>query len=205
MRAILAALAQVGALLSILAAPAFAHRLDEYLEATLISVGKARVRAQIRLEPGVKVFPAVLGAIDANGDGVISGAEQRAYAERVLRDLSLAVDGAPLRLRLVSSTFASLEELRAGRGEILIDFDAEVPRGGSARRLTFENHHLRPIAAYLVNSLVSQDPEIRIGAQHRNDDQSFYQLDYVQAHPPPLRPADCCPPAGRAARSRGLR
>jgi hypothetical protein len=177
MRSILA----TAAILSILAAPAFAHRLDEYLEATLISVEKARVRAQIRLEPGVKVFPAVLRAIDTNGDGVISRAEERAYAERVLRDLSLAVDGSPLRLRLVSSTYASLDELREGRGAILIDFEADIPRGGSARRLMFENHHLKPIAAYLVNSLISQDPEIRIGAQQRNGDQSVYQLDYAQA------------------------
>ena len=47
---------------------------------------KDRVQAQIRLTPGVAVFPIVLAKIDTDADGVISEAEQRAYAERVLGD-----------------------------------------------------------------------------------------------------------------------
>jgi hypothetical protein len=159
----------------------FAHRLDEYLQATLLSVEKDRIHAQIRLTPGVAVFPIVFAGIDTDANQVISEAEQRAYAERVLRDLSLALDGDPLRLRLVSVKFAQIEEMTEGRGEISIDFDADLPLSGRNRRLTFENHHQRRMGVYLVNCLVSHDPDIRLGAQHRNDSQSFYQLDYVQA------------------------
>jgi hypothetical protein len=169
------------ALLLLVGTPAAAHRLDEYLQATTISVARDRVQAQLRLAPGVAVVPTVLASIDADADGVLSGAEQRAYAERVLRDLSLAVDGDRLPLRLVSTRFASVDELREGRGEMLIDFDAEVPRGGSSRRLTFENRHQPRIAAYLVNGLVPRDPDIRLTAQSRNYEQSSYRLEYVQA------------------------
>lgn len=35
---------------------------------------------------------------------------------------------------------------------------------------------------YLVNCLVPSDPAIKIAAQTRNEAQSFYQLDYVQAN-----------------------
>ena len=49
------------------------------------------------------------------------------------------------------------------------------------RRLIFENHHQSRIAAYLVNCLVPHDRDIRFVAQNRNQQQSFYQLDYVQA------------------------
>ena len=142
---------------------------------------KDRVQAQIRLTPGVAVFPIVLASIDTDADGVISEAEQRAYAERVLRDLSLTIDGDRLRLRLVSSKFATIEEMKEGRGEIRLEFNADLPRGGPNRRLIFENHHQSRIAAYLVNCLVPRDPDIRITAQNRNYQQSFYQLDYVQA------------------------
>ena len=58
----------------------------EYLQATTISAEKDRVQAQIRLTPGVAVFPVVLARIDADAGGVISEAEQRAYSERVLDD-----------------------------------------------------------------------------------------------------------------------
>jgi hypothetical protein len=157
-----------------------AHRLDEYLQATTISLEKDRIHAQLRLTPGVAVLPLVLAAIDTNGDGGISPPERRAYAERVLRDLSLAVDGNPLPLRLNAAHFPELDAMREGLGEIRIDFDAGLPRGNSERQLVFENRHQRPIAVYLVNSLVPRDPDIRVIQQHRDYEQSHYRLDYIQ-------------------------
>jgi hypothetical protein len=64
---------------------ALAHRLDEYLQATTFVVNGDHVEVQMRLTPGVEVFDRVLAAIDANGDGLISEAEQRAYAKQVSR------------------------------------------------------------------------------------------------------------------------
>jgi hypothetical protein len=52
-----------------LGAGAFAHRLDEYLQATIISVDKDHVQASMRLIPGVAVSSFVLSGIDSNGDG----------------------------------------------------------------------------------------------------------------------------------------
>ena len=158
-----------------------AHRLDEYLQATLISVEKDHVQAEIRLTPGVAVLPIVLASIDADGDGVISQSEQHAYAARVIRDLSLTVDGDRLRLQLVSMQFPKLEEMKEGLGEIQLQVRADLPRGGGNRKLVFENHHQSRIAAYLANCLVPHDPDIRIAAQNRNYEQSLYQLDYEQA------------------------
>lgn len=160
--------------------PAIAHRLDEYLQATLISIEKDRVQAEIRLTPGVAVLPVVLAKIDSDADGSISEAEQHAYAESVLRDLSLTVDGDGLRLRLVSTKFPKIEEMKEGRGEIQLEVMGEVPVSSRNRRLVFENHHEGAIAAYLVNTLVPRDPNIRITGQNRNYKQSSYQLDYVQ-------------------------
>jgi hypothetical protein len=167
--------------LLLVATPAFAHRLDEYLQAVMISVGDNRVQAQIRLTPGIAVYPIVLRAIDANGDGVISDAEQRAYAERVLHDLSFAIDGKSLPIRLVSWKYADVAAMKEGRGVIVIDFDAALPPGAAARHLTFENRHQRDIAVYLVNALVPTDSAIRIAEQHRNIQQSFYRLDFIDA------------------------
>jgi hypothetical protein len=161
--------------------PGFAHRLDEYLQATILSVEKHRVTAELRLTPGVAVFPAVLASIDADGDGAISGAEQVAYAERVVHDLSLTQDGQPLHLRLRSVKFANPEELKEGLGEIQLEIDADLPAGGGSRRLVFQNHHQSGIAAYLVNTLAPRDPDIRFTAQERSWDQSVYRLGYEQA------------------------
>lgn len=168
-------------LVASLGIPASAHRVDEYLQATLISVEKDDVHVFMRLTPGIAVSSVVLASIDSNGDGVISDTEQRAYAERVLRGLSLTVDGHRLTPRLVSVDFPQVEEMREGLGEIRIAFTADLPNGGGKRSLVFENHHQSRIAAYLVNCLTPRDRNISVIAQNRNEDQSFYQLDYVQA------------------------
>jgi REP element-mobilizing transposase RayT len=58
------------AILLALGGAVFAHRLDEYLQATLISVEQDHVHASMRLIPGVAVSSFVLASIDTNGDGV---------------------------------------------------------------------------------------------------------------------------------------
>jgi hypothetical protein len=168
-------------ILFMLRAPASAHRLDEYLQATILSVEKDRLQASLRLVPGVAVSSPIIGAIDTNADGVISAAEGRAYAERVVSDLSLSADGHVLRPRLLSFDFPKIDDMREGLGEINIELAADLPPGNSNRKVVFENHHLPRISAYLVNCLVPRDRNIQVVAQNRNSNQSFYRLDYLQA------------------------
>ena len=135
----------------------------------------------MRLIPGIAISAAVLSGIDTNGDGVISNAEQRAYADRVLRDLSLSVDGHRLQPQLLKVDFPKLEELKEGLGEIRIEFAAAMRPGGASRQIVFENHHEPRLSAYLVNCLVPADRSLQVVAQHRNSNQSFYQVDFVQS------------------------
>lgn len=183
----------VVALLLVTTTPAFAHRVDELLQATTISLENGRVDAEIRLTPGIEVVPAVVRSIDTNADGVISAAEQGAYGESVLRDVSLTVDGARARLLLVSWAFPDIALMKAGRGQILLEFTANVSKSSGRRTLRFENRHQKRIAEYLVNALVPRDSSIRITAQRRNYEQSSYQMDFVQAGvgsgSTPLRPS----------------
>jgi len=178
MRAASAATWALGLLAAALSA--HAHRLDEYLQATTISLEKDRVQVDVRLIPGVMVWPKVLARIDTDKDGVLSDAEIRSYAERMQRDLVLVVNGTPLRLRVMSSASDEAAMFRRGLGEIHFQFVVDVPPTGAQRRLVFENKHERDIASYLVNCLVPADTDIRITGQDRNHQQSWYQLDYLQ-------------------------
>ena len=160
---------------------ASAHRLDEYLQATLISVQKDRVDVSMRLIPGVAVSSSVIAMIDSNGDGVLSREEQWAYAQRVLGDLSFTIDGKELKPKLVSAVFPQTQQMREGLGEIQIEYTADLPAGGPNRRLVLEDHHQPQKAVYLVNVLAPSDPAITVVAQKRNAVQSSYELDYTQA------------------------
>lgn len=170
--------------LALTATSVSAHRLDEYLQGTILSVAKDRLDAEITLTPGVAIFPALIATIDLDADGVISEAERHAYAERVLSDLSVSIDGHALQPHLTSAEFAPIGEMKEGRGEIRIAFYSNLPRGGANRKLIFENRHESGIAAYQVNVLVPRDPDIRIVGQNRNYSQSVYELNFVQAGVP---------------------
>jgi hypothetical protein len=151
-----------------------AHRLDEYLQATILSIDKDQLHAEMTLTPGVAVFPKLASAI----------ADQRTYAERVLGDLALTIDGQRLTPQLLSAKFPSVEEMKQGLGRIRIEFKADLPASGGNHKLIFENHHESAIGAYLVNSLVPRDPDLHITGQTRNDSQSHYELDYTQTSGP---------------------
>ena len=172
--------AAVAAALLLAGTSASAHQRDEYLQSTTISIEKDQIQAQMRLTPGVAVFPQIIRTIDADANGVLSAAEQRAYAQRTLGDVSLTVDGEHLPLRLIAWKFAKIEEMKEGLGDIQLTLSANAPRGGSPHKLVFANHHQQRIAAYMVNCLIPHDPDIGVTSQKRNYEQSLYQLDYVQ-------------------------
>jgi hypothetical protein len=173
-------LAVVIAILLSLGIAGYAHRLDEYLQASLITIERDHVTVLLRLVPGVAVSPEIINNIDSNGDGRVSGAEARAYAQRVLGDLTLSLDGHHLVPRLESVNFPQVEQIKAGLGEIQIQFSASLPAGAGNRTLMIENHHKPRISAYLANCLVPGDRNIRVLAQTRNENQSFYRLEYAQ-------------------------
>jgi len=173
-----ARLAACAAILLTLGASVFGHRLDEYLQATLFSVEKDHLQGTMRLIPGVAVAARVVASLDTNGDGILSEAEQRAYAERVLKDLSITVDAKSVQPMLVAQKFPAIEAMREGLGEIQIEFFVELAGGGAERKIIFANRHESGMSVYLVNCLVPRDPGIRIVAQSRNENQSVYELDY---------------------------
>lgn len=160
---------------------ASAHRLDEYLQATLISVSKDHIDVSMRLIPGIAVSSTVIASIDSNGDGVLSNQEQCAYAQHVLDGLSLTLDGKALKPKLLTATFPNIQEMRDGLGEIHMEYTADLPSGGPNRELVLESHNQQQKSVYLVNALAPTDSAINIVAQKRNEVQSVYKLDYTQA------------------------
>src|SRR5262245_11071249 len=69
-----------------------AHRLDEYLQATRISIEPGRIAVEMNLTPGAAVAKDVIATIDRDGNGEISATEGAAYASDVLHSVSLNVD-----------------------------------------------------------------------------------------------------------------
>ena len=175
-------------LLALLALPSavFAHRDDQYLQATLVAIEPNGVRLQINLTPGVAVAEQVIAVIDRDHDGVISKNEAAAYAKLLKRDLTLRVDGRRLELKLTASEFVPPAELRTGSGTIQMEFSAiSGPLAAGPHRLTLENRHLTTMSVYLINAAQPKLATIEITTQKRNDNQSAGEIEFT-FHP--LRP-----------------
>jgi hypothetical protein len=183
--AVTTTLCRMPLLLALLAFPStvFAHRDDQYLQATLVTIERSGVRLQINLTPGVAVAEQVLAQIDRDRDGAISQNEAAAYAKALKRDLTLRVDGRELELKLTASEFVGPAELRTGSGIIQMEFSAIFgPLAAGAHRLTLENRHLTTISVYLINAAQPRFATVQITRQKRNENQSAGEIEFT-IHP----------------------
>ena len=156
----------------------FAHRLDEYLQATRIAVATNRIDFTFELTPGVAVAGQVLETIDLDHDGRVSSDEGTLYAQRFLKDLNISLDGKPVGLSMKSVSFPTVPELRSGTGAIRLRATSTInplPLGSHALSLT--NRHLPGVSVYLVNALRSKDP-VEIDRQTRDELQKDYRLEF---------------------------
>ena len=109
-------------ILLVSAMPAIAHRLDEYLQATIVSIEPGDIRIQINLTPGVAVAERVLAFVDRNRDGLISTNEAWAYAEMLKADLRVQIDGRRVEFGISDFNFPDVSDLRTGSGIVQIEF-----------------------------------------------------------------------------------
>jgi hypothetical protein len=156
------------AILLMFGGAAVAHQLDGYLQATRLSLALDRVSVKIDLTPGVEVAPSIVTMITTNRDGRISAAEARAYANHVLNEIVIEMDGRKQNLELVRSEFPTGQEMSAGVGTIRIEARTTWTLAPGPHSLLVRNNHRRDCGVYLVNALVPASPEIEITAQRRD-------------------------------------
>jgi hypothetical protein len=156
-----------------------AHRLDEYLQATRISIELDRIEVEMNLTPGAAVADAVFAAIDVDHNGAISPVEGNAYAKLVIRSLSLSVDGHQRALTVDGCTLPPLTDMRNGVGIIRLRASAKTPRTAAGQHsLAFANRHRSDIGVYLINALIPADERIRITAQSRDTLQNEFKMEF---------------------------
>jgi len=159
---------------------ASAHRLDEYLQATLVSIEVGEVRLQINLTPGVAVAEQVLAVIDSDHNGVISVKDAAGYAETVKHDLIVRLDRRKVSLTLIASSFPEVSELRSGSGFIQLEFSVSTASmTAGSHRLSLKNRHLPAVSVYLFNAAQPRSGEIEITRQKRNENQSLGEIEFA--------------------------
>ncbi|WP_051946299.1 hypothetical protein [Verrucomicrobium sp. BvORR106] len=161
------------------AASASAHRLDEYLQATLVVIEPSAVRLQLTLTPGVEVANDVLAQIDRDGNGAISEKEAANYAEALLQNLVARLDGQNLELKLTHSKFPAPPGLRSGTASIELDYSTPIePLAAGVHKLSLENQHLAGVSVYLLNAALPKSEKIKIKRQLRSEYQRTGEIEF---------------------------
>jgi hypothetical protein len=159
------------------------HRLDEYLQATLVTIEPEALRLQINLTPGVAVAEQVLALMDGDRNGVVSTKEAEAYSDRLKRQLIVKLDDREIELKLAKSNFPPVTELRAGSGIIQVEFVAKIgPFSAGPHRVKLENRHMPAIGVYLFNAAQSRFKSVEIRDQKRNKNQSVGEIEFTYSN-----------------------
>ena len=168
---------------------ATAHRLDEYLQATLLSVEHDQVELEIDLTAGTNVASQVFALIDTDRDGAISPVEGEAYAQSVLSSIAVSIDGRAVPVRLLDSRFPEFRDMTSGIGTIRLRAIATFPPANAGRhKVYYRNTHQSEIGAYLVNALVPTDREIQINEQRRDYLQREVTIEFRVGSAPAWNP-----------------
>ena len=126
-----------------------AHRLDEYLQATRVSIDVDRVSVEIDLTAGTSVAASVFSWIDTDADGQLSGAERAAYARQVIDSVMLTADGHRVTLAVDGTDFFDRREMAEGIGTVRLRASgrlpsaASVPERGRASSASIRRTHRR--------------------------------------------------------------
>jgi hypothetical protein len=162
-----------------LAAPADAHRLDEYLQAARVEIAADAVSIDLDLTPGANIAQQIAGWIDTDRDGRVSADETAAYGRQVLESLDVALDGTAVALQLTEFRAPDPAEMSLGVGPFSLRAAATIQGTAAGRhQLTFVNRHHPEWSLYAANALVPGDRRVQILAQHRPRDQRALTIDY---------------------------
>ena len=156
-----------------------AHRLDEYLQATRVSIAHDRIAIEMDLTPGVSIASSVIGLIDTNADGAIAPMEAEAYGRAVLSDLLMTLDSNRDGMTLVRVEMPTVDEMRNGMGTIRLHAAGSVEPGSGRHRLQFFNNHRPEASVYMVNALMPEDRAVSLGPQSRDPRQQEFQLEFT--------------------------
>jgi len=156
-----------------------AHRLDEYLQAARVSLGRDRITLEVDLTPGANIASAVVALLDRDGDRTISPLEAEAYGRAVLADLMLELDDRPVAMALTRVETPTIDEMLDGLGTLQLRAVGKVETVGAGRRqLYFRNNHQPAASVYMVNALVPEDGDIGVVVQTRDPRQQLVRIEY---------------------------
>ena len=151
---------------------ASAHPVHEVVQNAYLTLTPGSVRLELELTAGPQVAPRIIRVLDRNGDRRISPVEARAYADRVLAQSGLMIDGRPLTIRTLTVDVPSYSAMLGAHGTIRILAAAARPDRVGAATLAYQNRYSPAESRCDANVFVKAHGQVRyrINGQDRSPD-----------------------------------
>jgi hypothetical protein len=162
---------------------AAAHPIDEVVQGAYLTLAPGEVRLELDLTPGAEVSPTVLAALDANGDRAISKAEARRFAQRVLDQTTLTLDGKAAPWRIAKVDAPPYQNLLQATDTLKIYAIARRPDRAGAHTLYFDNRYQPAKSQCIANIFLQPGRGWRffVAGQQRSNDGRRLTVRYVGA------------------------
>ena len=170
-------------LLALLPRWAEAHPLDEVVQGAYLTLAPGEVRLELDLTPGIEVAGALLQALDADADRIITEAEAQGYAERMLARSTLTLYDVALSWMLDEVDVPPYRDLELGGGTIIIRAVARRPDSAGAHVLSYRNDHQPAASRRMANVFLrpGEGWQYRVTEQRRSDDGRQLTVTYTVA------------------------
>ncbi len=166
------ATAAIGGAVLLTPTPADAHPLDVYLQASYITVQSTGVGIEVDISPGTEVAADLVARLDTDHDGKFSDEEGRAFADVVVADLAVSVDGTSLPITIANVGLPTYKATAAGYGTVKIVATAPGPVSTGTHTVAYENRSRASKSVFQANAFLQDGLRARVGTQERDADQS---------------------------------
>lgn len=149
-----------------------AHPVDEVVQAAYLWLAPGAVRLELDLTPGTLVVDTVLQSLDTNADQHITDAEARAYAERVLKQSTITLDGMATAWRLEKVNVPPYQSLKLEGNMLKIYAVAGRADRAGAHTLSYGNRYQLTQSQCIANVFLHSGSGWRYQVtlqQHSND------------------------------------
>jgi len=166
------AVAAIGGVVLATPAPADAHPLDVYLQASYVTVTSSGIDVELDLSPGTQVAGRVIDDLDTNGDRVFQEAEGLAFARRAVAVLGLSLDGTSLPVRIDDVVLPTYKATVAGYGTIKITTSSTATVTPGHHTVSYTNGSTVTKSVFQANAFLQDGLSASVGTQERNANQS---------------------------------
>jgi hypothetical protein len=180
-------------LLALFGSSVLAHPLDEVVQGAYLTLLPGELRLELDITPGTQVADAVLTVLnpktnkeaDQEADHIITDAQARAYAQSVLQQSTLVLDGVAAPWSLERVSVPPYQNLKLATDTIKIYAVAKRPDRAGALTLRYENRYQPAKSQWIANVFLQPGPDWRyeITGQQHSDDGRLLTVTYTAASP----------------------